>query len=180
MPDIDALSVQLLEQAKRFLEKAKIDATQDGQAAYSHAALLLGFCSLEAHINAVAEELTIRPKLQILDQSILTEKEVLLVKGTFRLTDKLKMYRLEERLGYILANFTKGEPLSKQSWWGNLSAGLAIRNSLVHAKGGITIHVKAVSRSLQAIIDCLDTLYVGVYRRRYPGHSRGLDSSLHF
>ncbi len=57
MAEIDELSVQLLEQAKRFLEKAD-ESTGEGESAYCNAALLLGSCALEAHINAIADELT--------------------------------------------------------------------------------------------------------------------------
>ena len=180
MTDIDDLSVQLLEQAKRFLERAKSEPDQDGQSAYCNAALLLGFCALEAHLNAVAEELTLRKGLGVLDQSILSERDFSLDAGRFVVTKKLKIYRLEDRLSHIFATFTSSNVLSAHSWWGNLKVGLELRNRLVHAKSGLRIDEGAVARSLRAILDCLDDLYRGVYRRRYPAHNRGLDSTLRF
>jgi hypothetical protein len=59
MQSFDEFSRLLLEEAKRFLEKAK--GTEDpGQSAYLHAALTLGACALEAHVNAVCDDFLTR------------------------------------------------------------------------------------------------------------------------
>src|SRR4030042_1496324 len=57
MNEIDIFASELFEEAKRFLEKAREDENKEGQKAYLHAALLLGMSSLEAHINAISEEM---------------------------------------------------------------------------------------------------------------------------
>lgn len=181
MADIEDLSARLWEQAKRFLERAQSESDQDGQSAFCNAALLLGFCALEAHLNAVAEELAMRTGLGVLDKSILTERDFSLDAGHFGVTNKLKIYRLEDRLSYIFANFTSGGAPTNQPWWGDVKNGLDLRNRLVHPRSGIRISESIVRRILQAILDCLDALYRGIYKRRhYPAYKRGLDSTLHF
>lgn len=183
MNEIDKLSTQLFEEAKRFLEIAV--ATNSGDAAtdaYAHAALLLGFSSLEAHLNAIAEELAMRPNLGVLDTSILTEREFSLDKGQFQMSQRLKMYRLEDRLTYILANFSLSGPQfpTASLWWPKLKAGIDLRNQLVHPKASVQVDTTAVTMALTAILDCLNALYQGVYARPFPPHKRRLQSVLEF
>lgn len=183
MNGIDQLSSQLFEEAKRFLEKAS-DAGGDevSSEAYSHAALLLGFSSLEAHMNAIADELTMRSNLSLLDVSILKEQEISLEKGIFEIKNKLKMYRFEDRLMYIFKNFSQGGSfqINSSSWWGDLKAGIDLRNQLVHPKAGVVVNVVKVSLVLTAVLDCLNDLYHQVYGRPFPTHKRGLNSSFSF
>ena len=63
MADIDEFAQMVFEEAKRFLEKAAMEGANAAQSAYLHAALLLGFSALEAHVNAVCEELAALPDL---------------------------------------------------------------------------------------------------------------------
>jgi hypothetical protein len=65
MSEIDLFANQLLEEAKRFLEKAREGEDETGVNANLHAALILSFCSLEAHINAIGDEFSIRPDLSV-------------------------------------------------------------------------------------------------------------------
>ena len=65
MATFDVFANQLLEEAKRFLEKAN-DSSSDlaAEAAYLHAALTLSFCALEAHVNSIGEEFPSVPTCQ--------------------------------------------------------------------------------------------------------------------
>ena len=183
MNAIDQLSTQLFEEAKRFLEMTvaeKSNAT--ARDAYAHAALLLGFSSLEAHLNAVAEELALRPNLGILDRSILTEREFALEDGRFQTTPRLKIYRLEDRLSFIFANFSASgsQSAATTDWWAKLKVGIDLRNQLVHPKMKVRVDTAAVTAALTAVLDCLNALYQGVYARPFPIFKRGLQSALTF
>lgn len=50
------LRTQLFEEAKAFLEKFYSNREDAAAVAYLHAALLLGYCALEAHVNNVAAD----------------------------------------------------------------------------------------------------------------------------
>jgi hypothetical protein len=183
MNEIDQLSTGLFEEAKRFLEKATAEPERSSaRDAYAHAALLLGFSSLESHVNAIAEELTLRSNLDVLDRSILTEREVALQNGRFELTNKLKIYRFEDRVAHILANFSGKDTESsrKQNWWASLMTGIELRNKLVHPKAKVMITTAAVSSALQAVLECLNALYLAIYSRPLPIFKRGLQSTLTF
>jgi len=183
MNEIDALSTQLFEEAKRFLEVAPAsEIDQVAHDAFSHAALLLGFSALEAHVNAVAEELSMRPNLGVLDKSILTERDFALYEGRFELRERLKIYRFEDRLSYVFANFSKGDanPLGTNAWWGQLKEGIDLRNKLVHPKGRVDVDTASVKAALLAILECLNALYGRVYARPFPPYNRGLHSILDF
>jgi len=49
--DFDLFANQLLEEAKRFFEKATESTDSMSRAAHLHAALMLAFCALEAHVQ---------------------------------------------------------------------------------------------------------------------------------
>src|SRR6266849_4061023 len=133
MTSFDEFSRQLLEEAKRFLEKAKA-AGDRGRSAYLHAAMTLGICALEAHVNSVCDDFLTRRDLSVLDRSILSERNYQLQDGEFKITERLKMYRLEDRMEFLFSRFSRS-PLDKQSsWWGQLQAAFLARNSLSHPK----------------------------------------------
>lgn len=180
MNEIDNFSTLLLEQAKQFLEKAKAAEDKVSETAYCHASLLLGFSSLEAHINALADELLLRSGLTILEQSILGEKDYILEKGIFELTNKLKMYRLEDRLLFLFANFSQTPQPNSFPWSGDLKNGIILRNRLVHPKDSLPLTIAETTKSLTAIIECLNTLYTAVFKKPHPSYKRKLDSSLNF
>jgi hypothetical protein len=178
--NIDALSVTLFEQAKRFLEKAKEAKEQDVKAPFCNAALLLAFSALEAHVNSIAEELALRPGLSVLEQSILNENEYRLKDGKFELTNKLKMYRLEDRIEFIIANFSIPGTADDNAWQQQLSASITLRNRLVHPKSGIEITESEVALCLNAVLSCLNYLYLRIFKKPYPSVNRSLHSSLSF
>ena len=180
MNPFDQFATTLFEQAKRFLEKANEALEQETKSAYCNVSLLLGFCSLEAHLNAIAEELTIRSGLDVLDRSILEEKDYVLESGRFELTKKLKMYRLEDRLQYIFTRFSTSASPTKESWWADLKKGLDLRNRLVHPKLSVDLNTQQVRRSLEAILECLNALYLAVFSKPYQTYKRSLDSKLTF
>ena len=90
MAEIDAFAARLWEEAKGFLEKARATSVVKRREAYLHAALNLGFCSLEAHLNAIAEDFLTREDLLPHERSVLLEKRVDLEHGVFRLSNVIR------------------------------------------------------------------------------------------
>lgn len=176
----DDFATLLFEEAKRFLEKYRSHEDDDAIVAYLHAALLLGYCALEAHINNVAADFVDRPEFTTLEQSILQERDVALKTGQFELTSTLKMYRLEDRFEFLYRRFAR-QPLDKSvSWWGQLKAGLDLRNAITHPHTPRVVTEKEVAASLTAVLDAIDALFQAVYGKSYPGKGRQLDSMLAF
>lgn len=183
MNEFDELASQLFEEARRFLEKANTEEAGTGKDAFLHAALLLGFSSLEAHVNAISEELAMRPNLGVLDVSILCETDFALDdNGRFTNNNRLKMYRLEDRLLYIFSNFSLSSVIAPKAapWWGELKTASGLRNRLVHPKAEVTIDTDKVANALKAVLDCLNDLYQAVYGRPFPTFKKGLHSKLTF
>ena len=177
--NIDTFAVVLFEQSKRFFEKASEGSDNIAQLAYLHASLMLGFCSLEAQINAIAEEFSKSPGLSIHEISVLMEKEVRLENGRF-ISYGLRMIRLDERILFIYEKFS-GAPLDRTgSWWSELKTAMDLRNQLTHPKDNISITAAKVERALTAIIDTIDGLYRGVYKTGFPAAGRGLQSRFDF
>src|SRR4051812_553998 len=129
MEEMDAFAASLFEEAKGFLEKARSSSDPVARTAFAHAALLLGISALEAHVNAVADEMGLRIDLTVLDRSILEERDFGLEKGRFDVTNKLKMYRLEDRLLFLFARFGKKSEPTSAPWWARLKDGVSARNN---------------------------------------------------
>ena len=82
MTQIDVFASSLLEESKRFLEKATED-EEPATSAYLHASLLLAFSALEAHVNAITEDFSSRSELTPHEIGVMREREVRLEKGVF-------------------------------------------------------------------------------------------------
>jgi hypothetical protein len=179
--ELDFFATDLLEEAKRFLEKGRDSSDPAAQAAHLHAALMLSLCALEAHINAIGEEFSNQPSLSPHEKGILLERDVRLEGGEFRVTQFLRIVRLEDRIDFLYAKFSGHSPdRASTSWRGRLSEAIDLRNQLTHARTVPSIGESAVQRALQAIIDTLDELYKAIYKRPLPSASRGVVSRLTF
>lgn len=178
MNSIDAFAAQLLEEAKWHLESATSAPSDEKRTAYCHAALLVGVSALEAHLNALCDELALRPSLTILEKSILLEKDYHLGKGAFELSSKLKMYRLMDRLEFVFVRFTKAKAAPRDAWWSQISKAIELRNAIVHPKQAGALSEAEVERALKAILDCLNALYLGVFRKKHPAFGRGVTSAI--
>jgi hypothetical protein len=180
MSDFDSFAQLLLEEAKRFLEKAEEEKEGEAQTAYQHAALNIGFCALEAHVNAMAEDFLTRPDLQVLEVSILSERDFKLENGRFVVGNSLKMYRLEDRIQFLVSRFSTSPLKKDEPWWGQLKGAMDLRNKLSHPKEAAEVTLKKVKDALQAIVGALDYMYESLYQRGFPPARRGLQSVLTF
>jgi hypothetical protein len=177
--DIDAFARQLWEEAKAFREKAGTTADDSSKQAYLHAALNLGFCSFEAHVNAIASDFLTLDDLTPHERSILAEQKVDLDHGEFRVTKAFQMYRLEDRLLFLCHRFSKKTPLDrKAAYWGNFKEALDLRNGLTHPKTPPKVTEESVERALSAILQLLDVAYQRIYGKKYPAKQRGLESNV--
>ena len=180
MADFDIFANQLLEEAKRFLERASESSDAIAETANLHAALMLAFCALEAHVNSIGEELSIRTDLSAHDKGVLLERDVRLEEGEFKVQDALKMVRLEDRIEFLRTRFST-KPVDKSAvWWGQLISAIRLRNELTHAKAVPSVTQSAVRNAIQAILDALDALAKALYGKRLPAAELGLKSRMTF
>lgn len=179
MPEIDDFAALLLEEAKRFLENARAIDDSAGSDAYLHAALMLGFSALEAHVNAVCEEFSTRPELSAHERALLLEMDVKLENGEFKLSG-FRMSRLEERMTFVHRRFSGKAPNKNAPWSAALGSALELRNRLTHPKSAPVVSVDEIERALGAIIEAIDALYQAIYKKKFPAASRGLHSRLTF
>lgn len=179
MLEIDEFASQLLEESKRFLELAK-ERTGKETAPFLHASLLLAFCALEAHTNAVSDEFVERPDVSPHVAAVLRERDLRLEDGAFVIDKKrLKIYRLEDRL--LVLHRLGPKPDLDGAWRAALGSAIELRNRLTHPKAAVAdVNTVSVTRALQAVIDTLDALYLAVYKKRFPAAHRQLHSKLNF
>ena len=179
MAEIDVFAAQLLEEAKAFLEKSRALSSGISKDTLLHASLNLGFCALEAHVNAIAEDFLTRPDLSPHERSLLSEKKVELADGVFTLTKQMQIYRLEDRLLFLCHRFSNKRPLDRTaSYWSQFKDALALRNGLTHPKAPAVVSEASVERALLAILQILDVVYKRIYGKKYPARKRGLQSTI--
>lgn len=180
MDNIDTLASLLLEEAKRFLELAGEASDDEGLNANLHAGIVLAFCALEAHVNAVSEEMALQRGLTAHEKSILLERDVRLDNGQYKLMSNLKMYRLEDRILFLFARFTKSGLDKDKPWWASLKASLKLRNQISHPKDVMILTKEDVAKSILAIVECIDAVYQAIYGKGFPAARIGLQSKMNF
>ena len=180
MAEFDVFADQLWDESKRFLEKATDSAEKAAEDAYLHAALMLSFCALEARINSISDEASLRSDLSEHERGFILERDVRLDDGKFKVQTALKIIRLEDRIEFLHTKLS-GKPIDKSaSWWGELQAAMRLRNDLTHAKAVPAITKTSVEKALQAILETLDTLSRAIYGKKLPAVDAGSHSSLRF
>jgi hypothetical protein len=178
---LSSFASDLLEEAKRFLEKAAEANEPTGKRAFLNAALMLGFAAFEAHVNAIADDFLARTDLDVHARGVLAEHVVDLSDGEFREKSALKIHRLEDRVHFLCRRFSKTPIDRTQSYWAEFVEAARLRNSLTHPKTDPpNIAESAVKRALTAIIELLNFMYVALYKMKLPAHNRGLHSKSTF
>jgi hypothetical protein len=114
MAALDEFASVLLEEAKRFLEKAGESTDPDCKRAYLHSALLLGFAAFEAHVNAIADDFLSLNSLQPHERGLLSEQAVELSDGEFKLKRILKIQRLVTESCSCVADSPENPSIAKR------------------------------------------------------------------
>jgi hypothetical protein len=181
MAPLSTFASQLLEEAKRFLERAEEIGDEAGKSAFLHAAVLIGFAALEAHVNAIADDFLSRSDLNAHERGVLAEHVVELSDGRFLEKNDLKMWRLQDRVLFLCRRFSDKSIDRRAAFWGDLLEATKLRDKLTHPKSEPpVITTDAVRRALKAIIELLAFMFKCIYKSKLPAHARGLSSKLTF
>ena len=179
--DFDNFVIQLFEEAKTFFEKAKNSTEQESKEAYLHSSLLLVISSLEACVNSIVEEILIDPykdKYDLLEQSLLLEKDIVFENGRYKLGCKLKMSRIIERIEFLIFKFSGKEISPTTEWFVQLRQSIDFRNKLVHPKEHIILTERQVENAIASVLETINELYKVVYGKAFPAYSFGTTSRL--
>lgn len=178
--EFDTFFEELFEQAKYLLEQAK-RYTDDKCKTYLHSSLLMAMSSLEACINAIADELLIDPykkSYTLLEQSMLLEKDIIFKDGTYQLGNNLKMSRTIDKLELLFTKFLHKKWNPSVNWFNQLKQSIKIRNDLVHPKTVVNITNTQVEIAIKAVLETINELYKALYKRPFPSYSLGLSSKI--
>lgn len=177
--DFDGFITQLIEESKAFYERAKKTSESIEKEAYLHSSLLLAMSSLEACINAIVEEILIEPyrnHYDILEQSLLLERDISFKNGHYQLGKGLKISRVTERIEFLIYKYSGKELPQDENWYVMLKQSLDFRNKLVHPKEYIKITEKQVENAINAVLDTMNKLYLVIYKRKFPAYDMGITS----
>lgn len=181
MNSFDDFSSQLWEEAKRFYEKSLELDDSENKRPYLHAAILLGLSTLEAYVNGICDDLITSDQISLHERSILSEKEIELDRGEFRLSNRLQMYRITDRIEFLFFKFSRTKLNgAEQGWYGNLKASIKLRNSLVHPKEAVSVTESNTKVLLESVKECLQQISKVVYGKAFPFTKLDLQSKLAF
>lgn len=181
MAALSSFASELLEEAKRFLEKATEASDAEGRKAFLHAALMLGFAAFEAHVNAIADDFLSRKDLDPHERGVLAEHAVELSDGEFKERNLLKIQRLEDRVLFLCRRFSKTPIERSATYWSEFVEAARLRNSLTHPKAEPpTVSEAAVNRALTALVELTNFMFMAIYKKKLPAYNRGLLAKLKF
>lgn len=104
---------------------------------------------------------------------MLLERNVTFRSGGFHLTSSVKFYNLEEKMELLVRKFSD-ELITEETWWTKLKSSIKIRNSIAHPKEEVELRKADVKAALQAVLECVSSLYLAVFNRKLPYSSLGL------
>jgi hypothetical protein len=183
-PSVDDAFVAYFEDAKAFLILAQCREKEgNGRSvdAFCRASLLVGFASLEAFLCSVATDFidSRHPDLSVHDLGFLSEKEVNVdVNGAFAISDRTKFSRLEDRILFVYRRFSGTKFDRTKSFWSTLQSGIKLRNEVVHPKNYQSLSPQMVAQSITAVLEVMNYISIGVYKRKLPLASRRLSARL--
>lgn len=177
MSEFEKYSEELLYSSKLLLQEAKMTDTKNNDRQRNlRASLTHAFFFLEAQLNYLAAHFADSKDFEILERSLLTEREISLKKGQFILTDKTRFFRLEERIEFLLFRFSSDLEKAKSTWFSDLKLSIRVRNRLVHPKEAHELEVPEVERAIVSVLGCLSALYKAIFNKDFPLAALGLDA----
>ncbi len=174
MSDFEAYSNELLTSSKRFLEEARSNVSKLEKQRLLRSALTHAFFFLEAQLNYLASHFSSAPQFSVVERSLLTERDIALVRGRFALTDRTKFFRLEDRIEFLLVQFSGDLENSKGTWFSDLKSSIKVRNRLVHPREAHSLEIKEVEKSLLAVLACVSAMYSAIFGKAFPPAALGL------
>lgn len=175
MSDFENYSKQLLLSSKKFLEDAKAHSNNEPDfQRFLRASLTHAFFFLEAQLNYLAHHFSNSKDFDLIERALLSEMEVRLDKGQFRITDKPKFYSMEDRIEFLLRRFSSDIDAAKGTWFSALKDSIGVRNRLVHPKDAHEINIQEAEKAIISILDCLSSLYKSIFQKEFPLKSLGL------
>ena len=90
------------------------------------------------------------------------------------------MSRLIERIEFLFKKFDSTKLDKTSDWLQHLINGISLRNSLVHPKEFTEISETQIESTLLAVIECVNNLFLAIFKRKLPSKNMGLDSKLRF
>lgn len=172
MSSSDEFARELFEDAKHSLRQS---ASATGSVAQRHLrhATLSAFSFLELQIDLIAQHFRDSDFFTLHERALITQKDIVFDKGVFKIKDKNRFTRLEERM-LLLQNKFKGSKLTERIWWEPLKQGTERRNTIAHPRGPVSLDFADVEADLTAVLNCASDLFQIVFGKRLPYESFGL------
>lgn len=180
MNSFDEYSDRLIENSKFLYLKAVITKNENAKQAFLQSSILIAYCALDAYVYSICEELFENDRISIFEKSFLVEKDLAFINGKFSLSNNLKMTRITDRIEYLF-NYFGHNPVNKNThWWNQIKDGYKLRNNIVHPKQTKIISEGDVEKSILSISECINALFKIIYKRKYPLHSKKLDTRCNY
>jgi hypothetical protein len=169
----DEFARELFEDAKQSLRQAGGTASEMAEQRHLRHAILSAFSFLELQIDLIAQHFRESDFFTLHERALITQKDIVFDKGAFKIKEKNRFTRLEDRM-LLLQNKFKGSKLAERAWWEPLKQGTDRRNSIAHPRSPISLKPAEVEADLTAVLSCASDLFAIVFGKRLPYESFGL------
>lgn len=173
MSSSDEFARELFEDAKQSLRQAGVSSGESVKQRHLRHATMAAFSFLELQIDLIAQHFRDSDFFTLHERALITQKDIVFDKGAFRIKEKSRFTRLEDRMLLLQSKF-KGSRLTERSWWEPLKQGTDRRNSIAHPRGPISLDARDVEADLNAVLTCASDLFEIVFGKRLPYESFGL------
>lgn len=128
------------------------------------------FCvasALEAFINYLGDGFENQKILEPYELALLQDKKFSLISGKFVLTTQTEFRRLEEKIKFLLTRFSPAFDTASHPAWQHFLRFKVLRDDITHPRENKDTGIERLERELpkgmNAVIDLIDTLLLGIY-----------------
>jgi len=164
------LIFSLFEDSKYYLNKAKINNTEDGLTVrYARASVIVSWAAFEGWINKTCDDFAeTSQSLSISEVGFLKEKKVEMKNGEFVVSNGDKYETTENKLEFLLRKFTNYKIDKSKIYWQNYKLSKNLRDSIMHPKKSKTsmIDIQSAETNLNTLKYFIEILSKKLYGKK--------------
>lgn len=159
-----------LEDAWYFASEAKGCELNREAKRYYRASVLFSIGALEAFINFIGDVMEKGEVFAPYEIAFLTDKKFGPDKGDFKVFKQSEFHRLEEKLEFLLLKFVPNFNFALEPSWSRLIMFKRFRDKITHPRNDedeieVTEYEKSILLGLSAVVDVMNSLSKGIFRK---------------
>lgn len=170
-----------LEDSNYFAKEAFKTKREREAKRYYRVSVFCAMSAIEAFINYIGDTLAQGAIFQLYEIAFLTDKKLDILQGKFQIVEQMEYHKLENKLRFLIYKFVPDFDFEHNSSWPHFLEFKRFRDKITHPRQDedqtdITKYEKVIKRGLSAIIEIMNHLCKGIFKR--PLRKKILDLEL--